>query len=115
MAGRRVNPKVGAGAKPRLLPMAELQNRPCEVDGRPALFHRWVEDDRALLNINAYVSTPTVHKLVGIFRDEHIVPSGCSIDVLRETFALVEYRDGTVAKVDPLLVRFVVEEVGHEG
>lgn len=30
--------------KTRLLPMDELRARPCEVDGRPALFHRWVEE-----------------------------------------------------------------------
>lgn len=28
----------------RLLPMAHHHTRPCEVNGRPALFHRWVED-----------------------------------------------------------------------
>ena len=31
--------------KARLLTMDELHARPCEVDGRPALFLKWTEDD----------------------------------------------------------------------
>lgn len=30
--------------KTRLLSMDECQHRPCEVNGRPAFFHRWVEE-----------------------------------------------------------------------
>lgn len=91
----------------QLLPMGELQNRPCEVDGRPALFHRWVEEDRALLRINAFTTPEEQQKLVYKFRDGGLVSPGCSTEVIRETFALVEYRDGTIAKVKPELVRFV--------
>lgn len=32
------------GKKARLLTVDEIHARPCEVDGRPALFHRWVEE-----------------------------------------------------------------------
>lgn len=92
----------------QLLPMDELQNRPCEVDGRPALFHRWVEQDRALLQINRFIHySPEIE--AGLLRKFHgsgLVEPGCSTEVIRETFALVEYRDGTVAQVKPELVRF---------
>lgn len=94
----------------QLLPMDELRCRPCEVEGRPALFHRWVEEDRALLRVEALVSAKSVISINNRFRSEGVVPPGCAIDVIRETFALVEYRDGTIAKVKPELVRFVVEE-----
>lgn len=94
----------------QLLPMDELQYRPCEVDGVPAVFHRWVEEDRALLNVNVHVSAPTRAKLVRMYKSEHIIPDGCNIEVLRETFALVEFLDGSVAKIKPELVRFVNEE-----
>ena len=63
--------------KCRLVPMEELQARPCEVDGRPALFHRWIEE---------------------ITMDDYKLQ------------ALVEYRDGTIAKVDPELVQFTDKE-----
>lgn len=74
--------------KARLLSMDELQARPCEVDGRPALFHRWVEEGQ-VVNI------------------DHVF---CKMEVVHNTFALVEYPDGTVCKVVPERIRFVGEE-----
>lgn len=90
----------------RLLPMDELQHRPCEVDGRPALFHRWVEEDRALLRVNAFTSSEERARIAREFSAGCIIPAGCFTDVIRETFALVEYQDGTIAKVKPELIRF---------
>lgn len=94
----------------QLLPMDELRSRPCEVDGVPALFHRWIEEDRALLNTGAFVSPEHFRDITRAFRVDRVVPPGCSVDVLRETFALVEYRDGTIGKVKPELVRFLDKE-----
>lgn len=81
--------------KTRLLPMDELQYRPCEVDGVPALFHRWIEDDRVLTATNGL---------------GHYIPGTPAINVIRETFALVEFLDGVVVKVKPEQVRFVDRE-----
>jgi hypothetical protein len=66
-------------------PMAEPL-RPCEVDGKPAFFHRWVED--------AWIVPPSL--MVG----------GHNGGNVRSTFALVEFQDGSVKKVDPEAVRF---------
>lgn len=85
----------------RLLPMGELKNRPCEVDGRPALFHRWIEDWWELMKINAYTSPEDRARLGGY---------SFGSDGFAKTFALVEYKDGTVATVDPLRVRFINNE-----
>ena len=90
----------------RLLPMDECQHRPCEVDGRPALFHRWVEEDRVLLNVTAMVPAWEVGLLVRRYRQQNVAAPGLDAEIIRETFALVEYQDGTVAKVKPELLRF---------
>ena len=90
----------------RLLPMDELQHRPCEVDGRPALFHRWIEEDRALLRFDTFMLPEDRARLAREFSEGCIIPAGCFTDVIRETFALVEYKDGTIAKVKPELIRF---------
>ncbi|MBR5845495.1 MAG: hypothetical protein IKY65_04470 [Rikenellaceae bacterium] len=92
--------------------MHELQNRPCEVDGRPALFHRWLEEDRVLLHFDGLYSPEKQQQLM-LFQYRHgwIVPAGCSTEVIHETFALVEYEDETVEKVQPERVRFVDKEV----
>lgn len=81
--------------KARLLTMDELHSRPCEVDGVPALFHRWADADETLLTFNA----------------SH--PCNSTTEVIRKTLALVEYRDGTVHLVQPELVHFTDKEGGH--
>lgn len=91
----------------RLLPMDDLLARPCEADGRPALFHRWVEEDRALLKINTFTRLDEQEVMARRFRKDGVIPECCAVEVVRETFALVEYRDGTVGMVRPEVIRFV--------
>ena len=104
----------GKKKRTRLLPMEELQNRPCEVDGRPALFHRWVEEDRALVRINCFTTPEEQAEIARKIRLSGVYPAGCTPEVIRETFALVEYRDGTVAKVKPELIRFIGKEKAND-
>ena len=97
--------------KARLLSMDELQARPCEVDGRPALFHRWVEEDKTLLAFDAFRPFDQQVEIRRRFNSCGTVPNGCHIDIIRDTLALVEYADGTIAKVKPERIRFVDKEV----
>jgi hypothetical protein len=90
--------------------MDDLKARPCEVDGRPALFHRWIEEDRALLQFNAVVTPGDANAVFRDFDARGIVPPFCHTEVLRETLALVEYRDGTLDKVKPEQIRFTGKE-----
>lgn len=97
----------------QLLTMDELRARPCEVDGVPALFHRWVEEDRALLKFDTLCRGLEMEEMYRMFRSEGIVAPQCSTEVIRETVALVEYRDGTIDKVRPELIRFTGKEDKH--
>ena len=98
--------------KARLLTMDELHARPCEVDGRPALLHRWIEEEDALLKMPRGMSEETYEDILQLYYDRKIILSACEVTTTRHTRALVEYRDGTIAKVDPERIRFV-EEVGQ--
>ena len=84
--------------------------RPCEVDGQVCLFHRFVDEDKALLKINSF--TRLEEQI--ILRDKvdmtGVVPGGCSTEVIRITRALVEYPDGSLGKVDPVRVCFTDRE-----
>ena len=86
--------------------------RPCLVDGKPAVFHRWVDEDKGLLKINAFVRMPEAEALNRTFHEDGIVPNCCSMEKLRTTLALVEYPDGSVGKVKPELVQFLDREEG---
>lgn len=96
--------------KARLLTMDELHARPCEVDGRPALFHRWIEEDRELLKFDYFADPYERAAILRHFHADGIIPTGCYTEAIRNTFALVEYQDGTIAKVKPELIRFVGRE-----
>jgi hypothetical protein len=93
-------------------PMAEPL-RPCEVDGKPAFFHRWCDEDRALLQFKALVRREDAEELRTLFDDRGICPPSAHIETVRYTFALVEFQDGSVKKVDPERVRFMDKEAGR--
>lgn len=63
--------------------------RPCWVNGRRALFHRWAEDARP--------TKPRGHE-----NDDN-----CPYFQLHAIHAIVEFEDGTVAKVWPQVVQFM--------
>jgi hypothetical protein len=96
--------------KARLLTMDELRARPCEIDGRPALFHRWIEEDDERLWVPTYLSQIQVDQIIGAYKTSRIIPGNCELTVVHHTFALVEYRNGTIAKVEPERVKFTDKE-----
>ena len=85
----------------------EMGRRVCEADGEPALFHRWIDEDKALLKINVFTRQEEQDYLVRRFKAENVLPMGTSAEVVRHTFALVEYPDGSVGKVEPELITFL--------
>lgn len=95
----------------QLLPMDELRARPCEVDCRPALFHRWIEEDEFLFRADIPNKIGAVKDFERRLHHSGLIPDICSqLEVIRHTLALIEYSDGTVDKVDPLLIRFTDRE-----
>lgn len=84
--------------------------RPCLADGKPATFHRWVDEDKGLLRVNAFTRDEERERLNRVFRDDGIIPQCCSLEALRATLALVEYPDGSVGRVKPELVQFLDRE-----
>lgn len=84
--------------------------RPCEADGKPAIFHRWVQDDKALLQMLAMVRTVDMREIKRQFDLEGFAPCTTKIEKISQTFALVEYEDGTVGKVEPEKIKFTDRE-----
>lgn len=86
--------------------------RPCLADDKPATFHRWVEEESALLQIDACISLREQQKIVHRFREENVLDPFSKIEKLRTCFALVEYADGSVGRVKPELIQFLDREEG---
>lgn len=80
--------------------------RPCEADGKPAIFHRWVEEDKALLQMERFMTMEDAEEIKQTFDRCGYAVTGAHIEKVRQTFALVEYVDGTVGKVEPEKIKF---------
>ena len=80
--------------------------RTCEVDGKPALFHRWAEEDKGVLKVSGFVRKEQSDQAIREYRDNDIIPNYCDLNIMRTTFAIVEYPDGSVHRVPVDRVRF---------
>ena len=86
--------------------------RPCLVDDKPATFHRWVEEDRGILRINAFMREEGVEQVRQEFQEKNIIPPSASLEKLREVKALVEWPDGSVSTVALELITFLDRREG---
>lgn len=86
--------------------------RPCLADDKPATFHRWVDDDQAMLRINTFCRPEDQELIVRRFREEGVLDTTASVEKLRTCLALVEYADGSVGRVKPELIQFLDRKEG---
>ena len=86
---KKKHEKLIAAIKGIALPSVEIEYRPCYVNGRKALFHRWVNTANPALPRN----TDPNNEKAKFFQH-------------RSTTGLVEYADGTLARVWPQEIRF---------
>lgn len=84
--------------------------RPCKVDGAPALFHRFVENDRAILGINTFCNKDTANQMVEDFNKKNFFTNACNVEKLRSTMALIEWPDGRLCTVAVERVQFTDRE-----
>lgn len=84
--------------------------RPCEVDGKVCTFHRFIDEDQALLRVNGFTTWQEREKLYADFKERGICPVCCTIETVRRAWALVEYPDGSLGKVAPEEVCFLDKE-----
>ena len=81
--------------------------RPCVVGGRKALFHRWVESDKALFENVALMSHEMKAEQINQFNDFGMVDNMCTkLRIIKSFYGLVEHGDGTMEKVDPEKIVF---------
>lgn len=89
----------------------EDPQRLCEVGGKGVCtFHRFVDEDEALLHFDVFLMPSEQRQIYAEFEEKGWVPKCCHTEVLRRTYALVEYPDGSLAKVDPAMVCFLDRE-----
>ena len=101
--------------------MAQIENtvklkfdiRPCYVDGKKALFHRWAEQDKETIKFNAFHPNAVcyINRVLKEYETRHIIPTDCDVIKTTKTVAIIEYEDGSVAEVEPCRVKFVDDKI----
>lgn len=82
--------------------------RPCMANGKKGLFHRWVEEEKLIIKIESIARKRPEYLNVALqdYRENGIIGPGMSTEKIKYTFALVEFEDGHVDKVEPTIVIF---------
>lgn len=78
----------------------------CRVDGTPAYFHRFVEEDRLLVKVNTFAKHDHENAIFRRIHEDGIISPSCDTTVLHETRALIEWADGRLATVALERVQF---------
>lgn len=81
--------------------------RPCYVDGRKALFHRWKDKESIVLKFNIITNYHERTKVLREYYESKIVPSMCDIVKIKNVLGIVELEDGTIDEVEPTSIRFI--------
>lgn len=81
--------------------------RPCTVNGKHAIFHKWSKKEQVYLQFNSFVHKETIDEIMKNFNEHHFYPNIASTRKVVNTLAIVEYDDGTVAEVEPSTIRFL--------
>ncbi len=81
--------------------------RQCTVDGKRALFHRWVEKDQLLIQMDGIFKEDRIMKLTEKYKKHGVLPACAKGEKLKVIVALVEFEDGAMAEVEALSVRFL--------
>ena len=85
--------------------------RPCYVDKRFGLFHRWVDKQDILVKIGVRLPTSALKKYVENFENNGVIPPDCDAEKVINTYALVEFEDGHIEEIPPTTITFVPHDI----
>ena len=75
--------------------------RQCLVDGRKALFHRYIDNHRYIYKFNIHMKPKDMEECLKVHQEKGYLPDFMDIHEGTLTVALVEYEDGTMDEVNP--------------
>ena len=86
----------------------DISLRPCTIGERKGKFHKWIEEQKILIKFNNNLKENDVRNMKIAFELSGVIPPYADYEIITNTVALVEFDDGSVGKVKPEEVRFVV-------
>lgn len=83
------------------------ETTPCLVNGRKALFHRWVEETKVLIHLDRPMMPEKIDILVRRRDESGVIPVFCEPIKSTNTYGLVEFEDGHIEKIEPTSIKFI--------
>lgn len=81
--------------------------RPCYVDGKKALFHKWIDKSDVIIKFNVHgCATKTYKRTLELFKKDKTLPPEVETGKIQNTYGIVEYEDGTIKEVKPQQIKF---------
>lgn len=83
--------------------------RPCVVDGKKALFHRWADKGKLVVRLDGIFTEKKLQEAsLHIYQDDDLIITDRKSDVvqIQQTYGIVEYENGVVAEVEPEKIVF---------
>ena len=84
--------------------------RTCTVDGAPAFFHRFVDQDKGVLHIKSFCRPSMLEIILKNFNENNFIGPDCEIEKIQRTMALIEWPDGRLCTVALERVQFTDRE-----
>jgi hypothetical protein len=95
--------------------MIKVRLRPCIVDGRRALFHRWIEKITPIVKISMALPQKELSERIKAAKESYpYLPYYTEVIAQKETLAIVELEGGEIREVKPSEVRFRDMKVEEE-
>lgn len=91
--------------------MTSAEYRPCYVNDKKALFHKWTDKEEVMLKINGFLYEDKIEETVKLYREKGILPPSANVEKVKNTFAIIEYEDGTIDEVRPQQIRFTDDKI----
>ncbi len=98
----------GARAHIKGIPSAK-KYRPCIVDGKKALFHRWADKGKLVVQLQGMFTGKEIRETSQhIYQDDDLIMTDRRSDIMQMqyTYGIVEFADGRVSEGEPSKIRF---------
>lgn len=84
-----------------------LERRPCWVNGRKGMFHRYIDKTDTVFINDLNVKPDMAEIAKEYFDDTKIIPNGFRVDKIVTTYALIEFEDGHMEEIPPTTITFL--------
>ena len=92
-----------------IISIGKMERRPCWVNGRKGMFHKWIEKEIGVILPDGCGIVPGERLLLvkEMYENDGVIPSSFKLDKVKNTYALIEFEDGHIEEIPPTTITFL--------